>query len=339
VTKELILAVEMGYNILEIYEVYHFPRRTEYDPESKRGGLFTEYMNLFLRLKEEASGWPTWCETAEDKQKYLDLYYENEGIRLDPKNIPDEGMNHGKRSWAKLMLNSFWGRFGMRLEGKTQTEILRGHQAGKILETLGDRAKDLKSFHILSDHALMMEWENAKGFTPDNMTTNIFIACLTTCWARMKLYEALQTVGLRALYCDTDSIIFCLKPGEEGIPLGFYLGEMTDELGGHHIVEFVSGGCKQYAYTLSNGDQCCKVRGFTLNHKNSKLINLESIKDLITSETPGGTIDTVNPSKITRNKVENVLFNVREKKTYRIVFDKRVLLPNFDTVPYGYKRA
>ena len=47
-------------------------------------------------------------------------------------------------------------------------------------------------------------------------------------------------------------------------------------------------------------------------------------------------ISIVNPSKITRRAQNTTIFNKPEVKTYRKVYDKRVVLPDFDTVPYGY---
>ena len=70
--------------------------------------------------------------------------------------------------------------------------------------------------------------------------TNIFIAAFTTCQARLKLYESLEALGDRVLYYDTDSVIYTWKPGQTKIPLGDYLGDMTNELDeGDYIVEFV----------------------------------------------------------------------------------------------------
>jgi len=47
---EVRLAVEKGYRILEIYEVYEY-QVTPYNPETGEGGLFVEYINSFLKLK------------------------------------------------------------------------------------------------------------------------------------------------------------------------------------------------------------------------------------------------------------------------------------------------
>ena len=95
---ELMKAIEKGYKILKIHEVWHFPEHTD--------ELFKDYVNMFLKMKQEASGYPKECVTDEQKQRYIDEYYENEGIRLDPNNIK---YNPGMRSLAKLMLNSLWG--------------------------------------------------------------------------------------------------------------------------------------------------------------------------------------------------------------------------------------
>ena len=108
VTLEVQKAIEMGYEVKDIEVVWHWERRAVYNKETKRGGLFTGYIDRFLRLKQEASGYPEWCVTPEDKRRYVTDYYENEGIRLDPDNIRK---NPGMRSLAKLCLNSMWGKF------------------------------------------------------------------------------------------------------------------------------------------------------------------------------------------------------------------------------------
>ncbi len=55
-------------------------------------------------MKQQASGWPKWVKTEEDKDKFILEYEEAEGIKLDPTKIE---WNSGLRSLAKLMLNSF----------------------------------------------------------------------------------------------------------------------------------------------------------------------------------------------------------------------------------------
>ena len=101
-TLELQKAIELGYAIEKMYEVYHWDETTQYNPKTEKGGLFLEYVNLFLRLKEMASGWPEKCESESAKQCYIDNYKQREGIQLDKHSIEK---NPGLRSLAKLCLN------------------------------------------------------------------------------------------------------------------------------------------------------------------------------------------------------------------------------------------
>ncbi len=99
---EITKAMECGYELINIYEIYHWKETACYDPTTRTGGLFSEFVDTFLKLKQESSGWPAWCDTEDKKQKYILDYYENEGVRLDYDAVVK---NPGKRMLAKLMLN------------------------------------------------------------------------------------------------------------------------------------------------------------------------------------------------------------------------------------------
>jgi len=63
VTLEVSEAIKQGYVIKQIYEIWHYDQSSKYDKKSKSGGLFTEYVDLFLKYKQEASGFPEGCES------------------------------------------------------------------------------------------------------------------------------------------------------------------------------------------------------------------------------------------------------------------------------------
>ena len=91
-----------GYKILKIYEVYHFSETTQYNPLTKLGGLFADYINMWLRHKQQSSGYPDWCVDDEMCDQYIASYLKNEGIQLDKEAIVK---NSGRRYIAKLKLN------------------------------------------------------------------------------------------------------------------------------------------------------------------------------------------------------------------------------------------
>ena len=68
------------------------------------------------------------------------------------------------------------------------------------------------------------------------------------------------------------------------------MGDLTDEMeeygAGSYIEEFVSGGPKNYAFSVfchATGKRAtkCKVKGITLNYENSKVVNFTSLRRMI----------------------------------------------------------
>ncbi|GIY64707.1 probable DNA polymerase [Caerostris extrusa] len=298
VSEEVKLAKRKGYIIAEIYEVYHFPSTSDC--------LFKHYIDLFLKIKQESSGWPR--------------EYENNICK-----------NPGRRQVAKLALNSFWGRFGMNTNKGQLTFV---NNVATFNKHINDPKKQIKNIYLPSEEVAAIQWQSSQNFVKQDTSTNIFIAAFTTAWARLKLYQEMDKLGENVLYHDTDSIIYA-SDGMNDPPLGNFLGEFTDELEGDEITTFVSGGPKNYGYKTKNGETCCKIRGFTLNYRNIQLLNFYSVRDLILS-LDDTVITLCNPAKICRDPKKRKIVNKVEMKNYRIVYDKRVIKNKYNTLPYGY---
>jgi hypothetical protein len=72
---------------------------------------------------------------------------------------------------------------------------------------------------------------------------------------------------------DTDSIVFVHPEDLNVLPISPHLGRLTDEYPDHRILEWVSGGAKQYGLKLAKigaaeevFEYLLKIRGMTLNH-------------------------------------------------------------------------
>ena len=98
IIDEVRLAVEKGYKVIEVLEVYEY-EVTKYNPETGEGGLFAAYIDTFLKLKTEASGYPSWVQSPEDEDRYIQEFKASEGILLDKSLIRK---NASKRGLAKL---------------------------------------------------------------------------------------------------------------------------------------------------------------------------------------------------------------------------------------------
>ena len=322
-TPEIEKAKEMGYILIKIHEVWHFPER--------EAGLFKEYVDTWLKLKQESAGWPRWCTTPEDKAQYIRQYKEKEGITLERVQ-----KNPGRKQVAKLMLNSFWGKFGERSNKSKTEQITQPHQLYKILT---DSAVELSALRICTDDLLEVVYKQHADNDLPSDRTNIFIAAFTTCWARLKLYSYLETLQQQVLYYDTDSVIYKWSPGQCKIPTGDFLGEMMRN-DGDHIIEFVSGGAKNYGYQTAGGKFECKVRGFTLNVRGSRALNYHTMKENILAELEEPaerTIPVTNPNHFQRDSTRKSIKLVEQTKQYRLVFDKRVVDPTSKrSYPFGY---
>lgn len=254
-TEELKVAVEKGC------EAWHWPENQQStDP-------FTQYVNTWLKTKQESSGWPAWVGNDPIKrQQYIDDYKRVEGIRLDPNKIEK---NPGLRSLAKLMLNSFLGKFGQR---SNKTQVCSVRDPALLIKCLQDDSLEILRLMPINDHVVEIFYRKRRECDEVQTNTNIFVAVFTTTYGRLKLYRALDQLQQQVLYFDTDSVIYKHKPGQPEVELGDYLGEFTSELEeGDFIKEFISGGPKNYAYVTNNGKQICKIRGFTLNTQSAEL--------------------------------------------------------------------
>ena len=316
VSLEIAKAIEKGYKVMEIYEVWHFSAFSH--------NLFKDYINTFLKIKQEASGWPSHCTTEEAKRKYIQDYYINEGILLNYNSIE---FNPGLRSLAKLMLNSFWGKFG---EKTNKPQTLCTQSPEEYFAYLTSDSKEVTNVQLINEEVIELHYKHNDNFIEAGNRTNIIIAAYTTTSARLKLYDILDKLGHRVLYYDTDSIIFTYKEGEWMPPLGDYLGELTNELSeGEYIIKFVSGGPKNYAYKTFNSitnveKTCCKVRRFTLNFRNSQLINFDTLCNVVTNPEEEK-INIHTPYKIVRDSKSKNVKTRTENKLYRKVYNKRVV--------------
>ena len=137
---------------------------------------------------------------------------------------------------------------------------------------------------------------------------------------------------------DTDSIIYTHRPGQWEPEHGERLGVYKDELEGDRIVEFMAPGPKNYAFRTNSGKTCLKVRGFTLKQQTQATINLDVIKQMLTNaENVPDSVEVDMGTRFVRDKQHWRLHSAPYAKRYRIKYDKRLMLSNYYTLPWGFK--
>ena len=273
-TPEIQKAVELGYTLIKNNEVYHFP------PLQRKKGPFADYVNTWLKIKLESTGYPAWATSPTDKEQYVWMYKQKEGIDLDPQLI---AKNPGRKATAKHMLNRFWDKFGENLHKPTTEAVQHAHQ---LFALVSNPLIGIRQVRLSNEDMLEVVYSNLKENQPDNGRINIFVAAFTTCHARLKLYSySWSNAYSCSNACPTLTQTLSSSPPKQSIPLGDYLGEMTNErANGDVITEFTSAGLKNYGYKTRQGKVCCKVRGFTLNVRGSQQLNYDVMRQNLLDE-------------------------------------------------------
>ncbi|MCG8079176.1 MAG: hypothetical protein JAY75_23495, partial [Candidatus Thiodiazotropha taylori] len=333
VSIELFEALERGYQITEVYEVWHFPETTQYDKKTGQGGIFAGYIDTFLKIKQEASGYPDWCKTEADKEKFKQDYFEAEGIRLE-----HIEKNKGRRATAKTELNNLWGKLAQR-DNMTKTEYIS--EPSTYFELVNNPMKKVKYVDVYGEQFLHVNWEESDSIIEPHSCSNVVVASFVTAQARLKLYSVLHKLDTRVLYFDTDSAIYVHDPKLWNPTIvNNRLGEWTDEMPNAKITKFVGMGPKNYGYEYveNNGDRksTCKVKGLTLDFNTSQIIHFEKMLNWAKSKDRHFR-ETVQYQHKIRKHPNRKVTTEKLSKIYRFTYDKRVIVKNGYTVPYGYE--
>lgn len=197
---------------------------------------------------------------------------------------------------GKVIINSFYGRTGMRLDEEITVLIDSEKEFNELLALSDTALMDLGSLTEINNFWLATipineknkYWLEKKGLKlPRQLPPNIAIASSISSKARVKLYKSfldINKAGGRVLYCDTDSIVSAYKRPVIGEKHGEILWE---EIGRDGLLEdAIFASPKTYGLCYKNGKEEVRIRGKKDTKK--KFSELKSAfyekKTLITSQ-------------------------------------------------------
>ena len=157
ISLEIDKAIEKGYKIIKYHQIWHFENKTQYDPQTKRGGLFSGYVNFNLKGKAEASGFPAACTTDQQKDQFIEEFLEKEGVKLDKDNII---FDSGQRTDRKDKLNCLWGFFGLNPE-KTFFKIL--YKPEELDYLMDDDQYDIQHIDFCDEDFIQVNYSLKRG--------------------------------------------------------------------------------------------------------------------------------------------------------------------------------
>ena len=331
-TPELRLALEHGYLVQVVYEILHWSTRSDC--------LFKDYVNRWIKLKQEASGYPEGASTEAEKQEFVDDYERQTGIKLDKSNVKKDPV---LRNIAKIMLNSFYGKFAQR-SNLESTEIVSTYKT--MWELATDSKKEITGMVSVGTNKLLVNWKLADDDDARQGKVNVAIAAFVTAYARRELWcklnEVESTLPGCLFYCDTDSIMYRCKSGQPLLQTGPLLGDLTLETRQDEVIKkAVFLGPKNYAYVIRNKDTgaertVVKVKGITLNAKALQMLPFETLTEMAKAYCHDNlTIEKQIEQRRIKGMPNQEVINHSLVKVYRAVSEKRIVCGN-ETYPKGY---
>lgn len=283
-TEELYLAMQNGYEVTHIYELYHWEEDQRSD-QHLRG-----YVGYFLRMKQENEGWKKLGASSdrpspeEQEEISIRLYHQNGCLaKIRPEKV---AKNAVKRQLAKLYLNALWGKFAQRPSKLCHTTIYGVQQFYQLWE---DKSIDQKSclFREISPGVFKVSYTKKQSYIDPVKHGNLFVAAKVTESARCVLHKQMLKVGPeRVIYCDTDSIIF-VKENNGEVLTGVGLGKWTNEYPNHIILHVYALAPKLYSLKLAprQGDsyEVFRAKGIQMSLINQDRMSFDRIKPLIES--------------------------------------------------------
>ena len=64
----------------------------------------------------------------------------------------------------------------------------------------------------VTDERVEVHYKKRENMVDVSPNLDIFVACLATCWSRLRLYEVLELLGYLVLYFDIDSGVSLKDP-------------------------------------------------------------------------------------------------------------------------------
>lgn len=292
---ELRERVRNGAVVLDVYEVWTFEGRNACI------GPMRGYVSRFLRDKMECSGWKALCGKAgeelsmEEKEEICNKL-EEENLGLCKPRADKVCDNPGGRQLAKLRLNMLWGKFVQTPQSRSFKFI---ESYNDYVELFYDNQIDKRSLAFRPIRGCKDVYEvkytyNNACKAPKN--THFYLGASCTAQARLKLTSMLRQVGpTRALYCDTDSVVYVQRNNEEIVQTGEALGSWSSELdNGVWGVQFLALAPKCYLLKYNEEGKeiekesgIIKTKGITLTKTNLQHIQYDTMKRVIFTEVFG----------------------------------------------------
>jgi hypothetical protein len=337
----LYASLDVGYTILNVYEVLQF--------DNKCNTIFKSFVDTNFLQKFVSTPFPS-STSFEERRGLCQRFFQRTGLVV---NVSDVKANPVIKGFSKGNLNALYGKFSERSD-KLMTSFVTDYDT--LTQFLFDRDDiSISELYLFpNEHKVFLAYTFKDGCNVDVLRyANCVLSAFVAAYGRLVLYKILSKIPQgHHLYADTDSCLYLSPRGAEP-PFqigGNWLGDLTDETEAKYgsnarIEQFVSLGPKSYTvvYSVAEENGCrryietTRFKGVKRSVANSKLLNYQQMLKLLKRETSPLKIEI--PFQIRRTRGESKVFNCPTLKTIQFNYDKRYTLPDYSTLPFGYFRV
>ena len=351
---ELKYAEKLGYKVLCVYEVHHWVHWSR--------NQFAPYILHLFKTKLLASSIP--CDENNVPYEFDTFrplyntvvadYVAKYGLDVEPEvyeiKATDEFRHDpAKRSLAKLLLNSLWGKLGQNFhQTKFKTfenfkDALHFLEPNSDIEVQNIRVHDRFNDEGVINGQLTEVQYKCSSEVPESGSRrrNLPYAVITTAYGRIGMHKAIMEAGIdNVAYWDTDSII-CTDEGRAKLAaadyfkypwfLGNYKNELPDD---DFITDWVCLGPKSYSYTTHLGKKSCAIKGISNTVHNRGLATTANFKKIAEGESVDFKHQEFSHLKKVPGQIKIKCFDKRLSSTVR---NKRWFDSETNTTfPYGW---
>lgn len=254
VLAEVHLAIEMGYVMGDIYEVWQY---------SVSNRFFDTWINTFLKFKTETSGWPLDDMTDMEKTEYIARLITNEeNLELTAENF---AKNDAFRSLFDDILAGSWQAFN---QSYTQSSVIGTFD--ELVLLISSSAIEVYDIYPWSDTSVLVNWRfKNEDHWEGQLNRVVSVGAFIAAYARIRMYREVLSrltyvnAELKAnvtLFYDTDHIYFIETPTKRSeLPIGGSgIGELENALLPYgpnvYIIKFEAVDSQRYSYTVFDPD-------------------------------------------------------------------------------------
>lgn len=334
---DLAKAVQLGYTILEWYEIHHY---------SKRDSILKEFVQILATQKLKHSNILAGL-TSEEQVTMLDQVNGAMGL-TGMLEIKESSLNQAQRQLYKDMMNSFFGRFALH------TNFTHHYFCRNLFEIQKHAQKpnaEIKDIISINEETCQIEVSEPTKIKP-SQNGCLYITSEINALARKFIYEKselVESVKGKVLAIDTDSIIYALPPGQPDV-LSYSpaFGDFKHVLGNKsRITSVFSLGPRNYSITYVDENGCenhtLKVKGLcTTSLNNCDTITPNVYKDFLEKRFDDEFTSIYLPQMHKKfNTQTNRFHEILTKFNFgNEIHTKRYVLKEdktYTTYPFGYK--